>query len=109
MGDNNVDILSATEASTTVHCSSDIETIQYQGVDDTAKRWQCPPGSSGRYVYLLYEDPNSDPGLMEVEVYAANTSISAGIGGCDLKFTVIVKIDFSYIMIMHTLTISPQN
>ena len=109
MGANNVDILSATEASTTVHCSYNIETIQYQGVDDTGKRWRCPSGSSGRYVYLLYEDPNSDPGLTEVEVYAVNASISAGIGGFDLKFTVIVKIDFSYIMIMQTLAISSQN
>ena len=63
-------------------CTNNTETIRYGG-PETAKRWQCPPGSTGRYVYLLAEDDTKDPGLIEVKVYGINDTSSGPLHGSE--------------------------
>ena len=77
IGNCHVDVRTAPEGATMARCTIDAETISYERLVATTKRWKCPPGSTGRYVYLLFEDTTSSPKLGEVEVYAATAASSS--------------------------------
>ena len=77
LGSSHVDIRTAIEVVTMVKCLGVLDTISYGGKTKTTRRWKCPSGSTGRYVYLLFEDTISSPKLGEVEVYAPSTAPSS--------------------------------
>ena len=61
--------VTASVLSTMIRCVKNTDTVTYKS-DRSGKLWQCPVGSSGRYVYLHAGNPGI--GLVEVEVYARN-------------------------------------
>ena len=77
LGDSDTNILTEPKFSTMKRCSNNIETIPRNDGIDLTKRWQCPTGSFGRYVYLYLINPTYDTELCEIEVYAQTISSSS--------------------------------
>ena len=73
LSDINKNILINTDDPTLVRCTVNTETNILSNLFDIRKRWKCPCGSVGRYVYLFFKNPSEGTAVCEVEVYADDT------------------------------------
>ena len=63
-----------------VNCSDYLLQYAYydylQNDTDNPRYWPCPPGSVGRFIYLYFEDPDSDTWLYEVFAHTVQPPFS---------------------------------
>ena len=76
VGESDKNILINTDDPSLVRCTNNTETIEMTSALDVKKRWQCPCGSVGRYVYLFFKNPTMSTVICDIEVYAENTPCS---------------------------------